>query len=550
MFYYIIIIIIILILLLHGYNNVRYKFWMCQPLFYRYNLMNRFRLHRILSTERPSETVYLNFLSNIVTYITDTNIPIKIRNIYINETDRLSSYYENIILLMNKYPYFNRSLNNGNKKVMIIDRKTGIENLKHRLHNHDYNSVVTMNKKLIYKTDIESATILSVDTVLGVIISIPYYCCFDTTNGVNSGSSGISGNNITHFLPIYYSSLYYDPKELQDAQLIEMVQTHSYKIFDDWDEVVRCKTDVLYGGGDESKDDGTGLTGSEKGVKRQARENLFNSDKSKMKNKNITTKTSTKTTTNIYEDNGLIITEKKRRIYASIYKYTGTTLPKTVIPFVVYHRFYIPISSQPSQDWYRIEYRFHSSIQLIKIGTQNITLLYEFLESCYDGLDPTSNQSKIYKYRLPFVCAIIPSLRHIFHMIKLGLWSVYILLQKTTGGVVSGGETMNIIAMYIFSNSDDTTRDNNITYLTASVAYATAGIDAATTFVYGFINALKLENKRKTLGCIAIDTLSHNNRLIEYFLGSTKPLMVEKNTLLFHNYICNTLSPEHMMIMN
>jgi hypothetical protein len=135
-------------------------------------------------------------------------------------------------------------------------------------------------------------------------------------------------------------------------------------------------------------------------------------------------------------------------------------------------------------------------------------------------------------------------------MIKMGLWSVYILLQKNTGGMVSGGETMNIIAMYIFSNSDDTTRDNNITYLTASVAYATAGIDAATTFVYGFINALKLENKRKTLGCIAIDTLSHNNRLIEYFLGSTKPLMVEKNTLLFHNYICNTLSPEHVMIMN
>jgi hypothetical protein len=70
------------------------------------------------------------------------------------------------------------------------------------------------------------------------------------------------------------------------------------------------------------------------------------------------------------------------------------------------------------------------------------------------------------------------------------------------------------------------------------------------SFIYGFINALKLEIKKRDIGCVGIDTLSHNKPLIDFLMINTKPLMVEKNGLIFYNYICNTLPPENVMIMN
>ena len=533
--YYIIIAIILCILVLHGYNKVRHKFWMTQPLFYRYNLANWFQMNRIYSTDRPSDTIYLNFINNVVTHITDTNIPIIIDNIHINETERGINYYEDIVKLMNRYPYCNKQLNNGNKSSIIIDRKMSAEKMKRILINHDYNAVVTMNKKSIYKTDISTSDVLSLDTVMGVIISIPYYCRFEIVG---------KGN----IIPVYYSAIYYDPREIKDKEVIEMIQTHSYKIYDDWDKALiqqkDYKSDGSGGGGGGG---GSGGGRIKKDDERQAREIMRNSDKSKMKNNN--------TNMNPYEENGLNISKYKTKIYASIYRYTGASIPKMIVPFVIYHRFYIPISSQPSQDWHKIEYRFHPSIQLIKIGTQNVTLLYDFLESCYEGLQTHTHTNKSYKYKLPFKWSIIPSLRHIFHMIKTELCSIYILIQKNND-IRVGGETTNILSMYMFSNSDDTVSNDisidkrNITYLTTSVMYGGDGRNGTSSFIYGFINALKLEAKRKTIGCVAIDTLSHNKPLIDFLMVNTKPLMVEKNNLIFHNYICNTLPPEQVMVMN
>jgi hypothetical protein len=69
------------------------------------------------------------------------------------------------------------------------------EKMKRILINHDYNAVVTMNKKSIYKTDISTSDVLSLDTVMGVIISIPYYCRFEIVG---------KGN----IIPVYYSAIY------------------------------------------------------------------------------------------------------------------------------------------------------------------------------------------------------------------------------------------------------------------------------------------------------------------------------------------------------
>jgi hypothetical protein len=486
---------------------------------------------------------------------------------YINETERIITYYEDISRIINKYPYFNRQLSNGNKRSILIDRKMTAEKLKRKLMNHDYDAIVTMNKRIIYKTDISTSNILSIDTVMGVIISLPFYCRFE----MSSATATATASNGKIF-PIYYSSIYYDPIELQDKQVIEMIQTHNYKIYDDWDKALIRQIDYRSICDINDKEIALRVTDVvngriKKGVKRQAREIMFNSNKSKIENTQTQPQPSR---TNPYEANGIQISKNKEKIYASIYRYTGASIPKMIVPFVIYHRFYIPISShpsqpfqpsQPSQDWNKIEYRFHPSIQLIKIGTQNITILYEFLESCYEGLN-TPNQSsspmhKSYKYKLPFKCVILPSLRHIFHMIKTELCSIYILLQKNND-IKVGGDTTNIISMYMFSNSDDTISNDvsidkrHITYLTSSIMYGggSSRTSEASSFVYGFINALKLETKNKAIGCVAIDTLSHNKPLIDFLMLNTKPLMVEKNNLIFHNYICNTLPPEQVMIMN
>ena len=271
--YYIIISIILCILIFHGYNKVRYKFWATQPLFYRYNLANWFRLNQVCSTERPCDTLYLNFLSNIVSHITDTSIPITIDNIYINETERSINYYEDIVRILNKYPYFNKQLNNGNKMSLLIDRKMTAEKLKQNLMNHDYNAIVTMNKRLIYKNDISTSSVFSVDTVMGTIISLPYYCKFEMFNA-KTGKGAI--------FPIYYSAIYYDPIEIHDKHVIEMIQSHNYKIYDDWDKVLIRHIDYKEQCYINDKKTATQVTDVvngriKKGVKRQERENLFNS---------------------------------------------------------------------------------------------------------------------------------------------------------------------------------------------------------------------------------------------------------------------------------
>ena len=67
--------------------------------------------------------VNLNLLDNNVSYVTDTNNDAKIGNIYINEIDKSSKYYDDILFLINNYPYFNKKYNNGNMKFMDINRK-------------------------------------------------------------------------------------------------------------------------------------------------------------------------------------------------------------------------------------------------------------------------------------------------------------------------------------------------------------------------------------------------------------------------------------------
>lgn len=523
--YYIIISVIIIILLFNGYNKVKYKFWASQPIFYRYNIVNWCRLNTILSYENPIDTIHLNFLNNNVSYITNTGVPAKIDNIYINEIDKSIKYYEDIILLINNYPYFNKKYNNGNIKFLDVNRKMDKMVLKVLLENHDYDPIVTVNYKNIYKSDNDASNIISIRNIVGVVISIPLYCFFkNKKRGSRSGSGNIVSSSS---MPIYFSQIYYNSQEIDETHVTEMIKTYNYKMFNDWDEVLRRERDYIH---------------SEKHEIQQMREINQKSD-------DLNKKSNTDRKENIYEKNGLKIVKSKEKICTSIFKYTGINIPKLVVPFVEYHSFYIPILN-----WDKVEYRFHPSIQLIQIGTQNINIFLDYLQLYHTNNVTTSNDSNdSNKYSRLFEVSILPSFSHVFHLIKSEIYSIYVLLQKNNAGIA--GANMDIIlAVYMFRKSSKTVVNKNVKTDSSNISYIPISIQMPTTndnfFICGFINSLKMEKKRKEIECISIDTLSHNKKIIDYFLVNNKPILVEKNTLLFHNYICKTLLPENVVIMN
>jgi hypothetical protein len=516
--YYIIISVIIFVLLLNGYNRVKYKFWASQPIFYRYNIINWCRLNTVLSYENPTDTIHLNFLNNNVCYITNTNVPAKIGNIYINEIDKSITYYEDIISLINNYPYFNKKYNNGNIKFIDVNRKIDKLVFKILLENHDYNPIVTVNYKNIYKSDNDTSNVISVRNIVGVIISIPFYCFFRNKKGTNAS------------MPTYFSQIYYNSKEIDETHVTEMIKTYNYKMVSDWDEVVRRERDYIH---------------SEKYEVQQMREINQKSDDVNKK-LNMANTANTAKIDNIYEKNGLKIVKSKEKICTSIFEYTGINIPKLVVPFVEYHSFYIPIVN-----WNKVEYRFHPSIQLIQIGTQNINIFLDYLQLYHTNNVTTCSDSNNYS-RL-FEVSILPSFSHVVHLIKSEIYSIYVLLQKNNAGI-SGANTDTILAVYMFRRSSKTIVNKNAKKDSSKIAYIPTSIQMPTTtdnfFICGFINSLKMEKKGNEIGCISIDTLSHNKKIIDYFLVNNKPMLVEKNTLLFHNYICKTLLPENVVIMN
>jgi len=526
--YYIIISVLLFILLLHGYNKIRQRFWLEQPIFYRYNPINWCRLDTILSDEKPVDTVHLNFLNNNVSYVTHTNVPAKIGNIYINEIDMSVKYYEDIVSLMNDYPYFNTKYNNGNMKYLDVSRKMEKSFLKMVLENHDYDPIVTVNYKNIYKSDNDTSKVISVRNIVGVIISIPLYVFFRNKKSGNNNKKQVATALVASSMPIYFSHVHYNSQELNETDVTMMMNTYNYKMFHDWDEVIRRERDYIQ---------------FEKHDTLQKREINRKSDEL---NKN----SKYEENENIYEKNGLKISKKKEKIYSSIFIYTGINIPKMIVPFLEYHSFYIPITN-----WDTIEYRFHGSIHLIRIGKENINIFLDYLKLYHTNNATMNKDSK--KYARLFEVSILPSISHIFHLVKSEIYSVYVLLQKNNAGAGAGAGAANhdtILAVYMFRKSNKIVVNKNSIKDANTILHLPISVQMPSTldnyFICGFINALKIERKNNKIGCISIDTLSHNKKIIDYFLASIKPILVEKNTLLIHNYICKTLLPENVVIMN
>jgi hypothetical protein len=325
-------------------------------------------------------------------------------------------------------------------------------------------------------------------------------------------------------MPIYFSQVHYNSQEVDKTDVTMMMKTYNYKMFHDWDEVIRRERDYVH---------------SETHEVQQMREINRKSDNSNKNSKHEGNE-------NIYEKNGLKISKRKDKICSSIFIYTGINIPKMVVPFLEYHSFFIPI-----MNWDTVEYRFHASIHLIQIGIQNINILLEYLQLYHTNNATLNKDSK--KYARLFEVSILPSFSHIFHLIKSEIYSIYVLLQKNNAGTV-GANRDTILAVYMFRKSNKIVVNKNIIKESNTILHVSISIQIPSThdnfFICGFINALKIEKNKNKIGCISIDTQSHNKKIIDYFLASTKPILVEKNTLLIHNYICKTLLPENIVIMN
>jgi hypothetical protein len=170
------------------------------------------------------------------------------------------------------------------------------------------------------------------------------------------------------------------------------------------------------------------------------------------------------------------------------------------------------------------------------------------------------------KYSVIFDVTILPSFSHVCHLIKSEIYSIYVLLQKNNTGIVGGGggggvNEDTVLATYMFRKSNKMIVNKNANgdkKDLQDIVYMPLSIQMPNThdnyFICGFINAFKIEKKIEKkggdIGCIAIDTLSHNKKIIDYLLMSNRPILVEKNTLLFHNYICKTVLPENVLIIN
>ena len=430
---------------------------------------------------------------------------------------------------MNDYPYFNTKYNNGNMKFLDVNRKIDKSVLKILLENHDYDPIVTVNYKNIYKSDNDTSKVLSIRNIVGVIISIPLYCFFRNKKRGNNNNSkkqvaAASAASSAHSMPIYFSQVHYNSQEVDETDVTMMMKTYNYKMFHDWDEVIRRERDYIH---------------SETHETLQKRE-------INRKSKDVNKNSKHEENENIYEKNGLKISKKKEKICTSIFIYTGINIPKMVVPFLEYHSFYIPITN-----WDTVEYRFHGSIHLIRIGIENINIILEYLQLYHTNNATMNKDSK--KYARLFEISILPSFSHIFHLIKSEIYSIYVLLQKNNVGTV-GANRDTILAVYMFRKSNKIVVNKNIIKDANHILHLPISIQMPSThdnfFLCGFINALKMERKNNKIGCISIDTLSHNKKIIDYFLANNKPILVEKNTLLIHNYICKTLLPENIVIMN
>ena len=447
MILYIIIGIIFLLIILHGAIRIKYKFWVNQPLYSKYQLITFFRNNYIINSNIPEINNKINFINIDIHNIIDNadNQSIFNNRIFINTLKDID--YSNLIKLFNSQSvYFSQSVVNGlNNKG--LEYHCTEDTLKNLLLNHSYPGIVGTYKKIYYKQDINNENIINDFMIYGYLMKIPLFYYTKIEN-----KKDIISLKIIYFV----DNIIYDKFYVKEKELLELITTTEYKHQKDWIDII--------------------------------------------KNKN----------------------NNKPIINISLYKYTNTKIPSFIIPFSNYKSYYFDMSL-----WKNINYNLHSSIHIIKIGTSNINILFDFFKS-----------NQIMNL---FSCSFIPSLAYITHLIKNNIYNIYVLLEKK-----SHSTSEHIYAIYFFKKA-------NMVYNKKEILYTNITINNKCNdelFLCGFNNVIKYHNKNSIYTILKIDDISNSNKIISNILLNYKPIYIENHSLIFYNYICKPLLSSQIVIMN
>jgi len=452
MLYYIIITIIVFLIVIYGASRIKNKYWLHHKTYNRYSIINLLKGNRIYDNEIPEINNYINFLNvNCVNIIDIGEKELIISNrININTLKEID--YSSIIQLYNLF--FNE------KRHKDIIYKYDINFFKYLLHNHTYPSIVCTFKKPYYIQDIDSSEIKSDFRIFGYMCKIPLF--FYYNEKLYKANKSNKANIADNIMSIYFvDNIIYNPRELKEKELLEMIYTSDYRHQKDWIEIEK----------------------------------------------------------EIYKNNKY---REKSRVNVTIYKYTNKNVSNLILPFLNYTSFFFDMKL-----WRNIQYKIHNSITIIKIGTQNINLLFDFIKN------------KCNQY---FNLIIIPTFSNITYLIQKNILTFYFLLEKKHGDI---NET--IYAIYYFRKSNKYFNNKEILHTVGTICNKKCSKEL---FMCGFNNIIKLHNKQSEYQAIQIDCLSNSDIIIENILLKYKPFYFENNSLIFYNYICKSLLPTQVLIMN
>ena len=439
-----------------------------------YNTKNKYWINQLLHNKHEIKNI-VKF--NKINSLIDEEEPkrtkyINLLNIHVNfitsheKAEIINNIYINNL---NEYDY---------KNIITLMNYFPYFDNKYISHNITYNYFINDLKILLqnhslnslitfYKKDTfiqEKSNIINLSSIKGTIISIPFTCYF---------------KEFIYF-PLYIHSIFYNFHDLHHNHVLEMIHTLHYKHYHDIHDIFKKRNDDC---------------------------NLF---------------PNCNTMKDAYTKVGLPILEQNKRTYCSLFKYVNTNIPTIITPFVQYSSYYFDI-----KNWELNHFQLHASLNIIQIGTQNSSILFNYLQT--------------YHTKLPkFLCSILPSFSHLLHLIKNEILIIYIVLENIAGI----DQTDSIKSIYFFKKSCKLFENKEILFCSNSINNTSVEI-----FLCAFKNILNLLNKKLNYHCFQIDNISNNDIIINNILNKYKSIYIEKVNLLFYNYRYKTLQSNHVLMI-
>jgi len=175
-----------------------------------------------------------------------------------------------------------------------------------------------------------------------------------------------------------------------------------------------------------------------------------------------------------------------------------------IVPLVSFEKYNFTIDERKYNN--ELNNMFNGYYNIVKITEQNINLFINF----------------VYKNKEKFTCLILPDYANLLNLIKNENIFIYVLLVKS-----------NIECCYIFRNSNLMYNNNKSIECFASINNS----NDFNIFVNGFYYSLMKINKILNCKYLLIETLSHNNVIIDDLYEKFHLNFINPYTYLLYNYI-------------